>query len=954
MRSMGLPNSGKRTLPALAVVLVITLSTASLVRAGEGGAAVSPAQARAEAANLISRVVSASEAGDVRPGTAPDWEGAVPGKPLLVCSCDGNPSQYLVPVLNSGGKVVSTIGVSATTGTWTRYSPRYQLPEFPLVDAGEAIEEVRGFLERRGTPIDLPAPEARVAPDKVVYWFFDLPGELPINDVYLPVFFEAPPLADVTFSRVKEPASEGENKRDHPRGGIGEVAAEPETPVTRAGGAPAAYDIEGVPYHVQEDGVWCGAACLEMVFDYSGPDISQSEIAGVSNTKSPNGCFNSELFRSAQFSSNSASIQDPGLHGYTARALGYGAAYEYWEDGSSLYDSRYTDLKSLVAQDYPVLILTYYDTPPSTGHFRLVKGYNDSLDEFIVHDPWYTPPWDGPDQHFNQTFLVDSLWDYSDRWGMIAAPWSVSITKPASVYAGQEFTVEASVSYRGPNPLEGQFPCTGATATLQMSSSYQIVGGEASRAIPGIDATGSSGRASWTLRPMETGSTDDIQVTAMGSVAGSTDAYGTYSDWIGGVGTGGSVPAVTSRTWGHDSVGVPNPSQLWYLAEGCTNGGFETWVLVQNPNNRPANVGLTYMTPDGATQGPTEQLPANSRKTFYVADVVPDCWDVSTMVTSDEPVIAERSMYGNNRTWGHDSIGTSVTSKQWYLAEGCTNGGFETWVLVQNPNNEPADVSLMYMTTEGAKQGPTETLPANSRKTFNVADTVPGCWDVSTLVTADRHVVAERSMYGNNRTWGHDSIGTRSPSKQWYLAEGCTNGGFETWVLVQNPNNVPATVTLNYMTPDGFVTGPTEELPANSRKTFYVGDNVPDTWEVSTTVTSDEGVIAERSMYGNHRTWGHDSIGVSVPSTKWYLAEGCTNVGFETWVLVQNPNTVPTEVTLTYMTPDGPVDGPSETLPANSRQTYNVGYTVPGAWEVSTMVTSTLPVIAERSMYGDP
>ena len=846
----GLPKLRTRTVLALVVALAILLWAGSFALAGEGGPAVSPAQARAEAADLITRVNSAWRDGTAKMGTAPDWEGAVPGEPFLVASYDGNPSQYLVPVLDSGGAVVSTIGVSAITGDWTRYSPVYELPEFPLVDAGEAAGKVCDFLRRRGVDIDLPAPEARVALDNVIYWFFDLPGDLPIDDVYLPAFSESTPVADPAFSTMEEP--EKSNRADEwlPWAGSGAVAAEPPARVV---GAPAAYDIEDVPYHVQETSYWCGPASLEMVFDYFGPDITQSEIAGVANAVSPNGCYNSELFRGAQFSSNSTSIQDPLLHGYTARGIGYGSAYAKWENGSSLYDSRYTDLKSLVSQDYPVLILTYYDTPPSTGHFRVVKGYNDTLDEFIVHDPWYTPPWGGPDQHFNQAFLVDTLWNYSDRWGMIASPWTVDLTMPTSVYAGQEFTVDASVSYGGPEPLSGQYPCSNATATLQYPPGYVVVDSQDSKQISGIDATGSTGSAGWTVRALKAGSTDDIQVIAMGMVFGSTSDYPGYSDWIGGVGSGGSAPPVTSRTWGHDSVGVPNPSQLWYLAEGCTNGGFETWVLVQNPNSVPANVSLTYMTADGAVQGPTEILPANSRKTFYVADVVPDCWDVSTMITSDEPVIAERSMYGNGRTWGHDSIGTSATSDKWYLAEGCTNGGFETWVLVQNPNNVPATVSLTYMTSEGERRGPTETLPANSRKTFNVADTVPGCWDVSTLVTADSDVVAERSMYGNDRIWGHDSIGVSVPSTTWYLAEGCTNTGFETWILVQNPNAIPTDVTLTYMTPDGPIDGPTETLPANSRRTYNVAETVPGAWEVSTEVTSTQPVIAERSMYGDPR-----------------------------------------------------------------------------------------------------
>jgi len=208
---------------------------------------------------------------------------------------------------------------------------------------------------------------------------------------------------------------------------------------------------------------------------------------------------------------------------------------------------------------------------------------------------------------------------------------------------------------------------------------------------------------------------------------------------------------VTSRKWGHDSVGVSSASDTWYLAEGCTNGGFETWVLVQNPNGAPADVSLTYMTTGGQVAGPSVTLAPNSRQTFNVADTVPDNWEVSTRVTSNRGVIAERAMYGGSRTWGHDSVGVSSPAEDWYLAEGCTQTGFESWVLVQNPNNYEVAVELTYMTSDGPVDGPVAILPANSRATFNVAETVPLEWEVSTYVHAagGKRVIAERAMYGD-------------------------------------------------------------------------------------------------------------------------------------------------------------------------------------------------------------
>jgi len=272
---------------------------------------------------------------------------------------------------------------------------------------------------------------------------------------------------------------------------------------------------------------------------------------------------------------------------------------------------------------------------------------------------------------------------------------------------------------------------------------------------------------------------------------------------------------------------------------------------------------------------------------------------------------------------------------------------------VQNPNDKPAEVTLTYMTSGGQVTGPTKTIPANSRKTFDAADTVPDNWEVSARVHCTEPVVAERAVYWNNRKGGHESVGITTPAKTWYLAEGSTAGGFETWILVQNPGGGTATVDLTFMTEAGEKPGPHLDLAPHSRQTVDVSKTVPNDWSVSTKVTSMQPVIAERAVYWNNRIEGHDSIGTTAPAIAWYLAEGSTGAGFETWVLVQNPNNAPANVALTYMTSSGPVDGPAETIPANSRKTFNVADTVPGVFEVSTRVTSNIPVIAERAMYGD-
>ncbi|MBU2687150.1 MAG: VCBS repeat-containing protein [Actinobacteria bacterium] len=403
--------------------------------------------------------------------------------------------------------------------------------------------------------------------------------------------------------------------------------------------------------------------------------------------------------------------------------------------------------------------------------------------------------------------------------------------------------------------------------------------------------------------------------------------------------------------------GEPNPvrryAKRWYMAEGSTAGGMETWILVQNPGDRPAKVSLTYMTGAGCVAGPEVTLPPRSRRSFNAAETVPDQWEVATRVASDRQVVAERAVYGNSRTWAHASVGTTSARKTWYLAEGSTGPGMETWVLVQNPNTAPSTVTLSFMTDGGLMAGPSVLLPACSRKSFNLAQFVPCYWGVSTHVQADRPVVAERAVYGNGRTWATGSGGAGLPATTWHLAEGSTANGIETYLLVQNPKHPDAHVQVDYLTPDGPVAGPGFTVKAGARRTIYAADTVNGAPGLAASVTSDTPVVLERAMYGNGRAWGTASVAMAVPKKTWYLAEGSTAGGMETWITVQNPNDRKVKVTVSYLTANGAVAGPPLTLAARSRATLFVADTVPNEWEVSTVVAASGPVVAERAMYGN-
>jgi hypothetical protein len=173
-----------------------------------------------------------------------------------------------------------------------------------------------------------------------------------------------------------------------------------------------------------------------------------------------------------------------------------------------------------------------------------------------------------------------------------------------------------------------------------------------------------------------------------------------------------------------------------------------TWVLVQNPGDAVAHAHLSYETDAGEVKGPDLTLSPHSRKTVNAGDAVGSAWSVSTSLTSDRPVIAERAVYFGGRAEGHDSIGATAASADWYFAEGSTGPGFETWVLVQNPGDATAKVAIVFMTDTGDAAGPVITLGAHRRQTVNVGQYLPGAWSVSTHLHADHPVVCERAMYG--------------------------------------------------------------------------------------------------------------------------------------------------------------------------------------------------------------
>ncbi len=239
---------------------------------------------------------------------------------------------------------------------------------------------------------------------------------------------------------------------------------------------PSEYKIDGVPLYQQIDAKGCGPAALQMVFDYYGEFIDQKEIY---NAARAGGTPLPDMVRAAQFSDLSTTVgerwPDYIVTGYSARDVGY-AAFFFASDTEWM-----RELKSVVAQGYPVAVLQNFYPDGDDPHYRVVVGYDEFRGVFIVNDGWSrefkvpsgyvgsTNPmsnpvsWDSDFPGMEMSYEdFEMAWTCpTDTWGwpglrygaVLVVPWEVVITAPSAVAPGEEFTVFVRVQY----PCAGPF-----------------------------------------------------------------------------------------------------------------------------------------------------------------------------------------------------------------------------------------------------------------------------------------------------------------------------------------------------------------------------------------------------------------------------------------------------------------------------------------------------------------
>lgn len=388
------------------------------------------------------------------------------------------------------------------------------------------------------------------------------------------------------------------------------------------------------------------------------------------------------------------------------------------------------------------------------------------------------------------------------------------------------------------------------------------------------------------------------------------------------------------------------PSTTWLFAEGSTQPPFETWFLIQNATSQAASVTFTFFLQPSGTTTQTFTVAPTSRFSLFVNQSMPNA-AFSTRITSNVPITAERAMYVSFD--GDAKPGVNAPATVWLFAEGSTQSPFQTWILLQNPNNVPATATVNYLLENGQVMTQTQPLPANSRTSIFVNQVLPNS-AFSIRVTSDQPIVAERALYrfpGNAAT---DVIGVNAPAPNWFFAEGRTtlnNLPADTFLLLQNPNAtaVNATVTLF------STTGQTEQfvttVAPTSRQTIFLNPILSGSFGIRVQATGN--IIAERSIFfGNEPRGAISTLGSTTLATTWSLAEGETRPPFDERISILNPNGQAMSVTINFQLENGSVVPAFFTVNPNSKLEVEVGRIVTGA--NSAVITTSLPSVVERVM----
>ncbi len=405
---------------------------------------------------------------------------------------------------------------------------------------------------------------------------------------------------------------------------------------------------------------------------------------------------------------------------------------------------------------------------------------------------------------------------------------------------------------------------------------------------------------------------------------------------------------------------TPNLPKSYYFAEGYTGTGTTEYLSLTNPSASPASISITYLFERAATLTRTYTVPAQSHTVLNIDSEVGSNLAVSMMVQSNQPFVAERSMYTQKGAFAgaSDSTGSSQLSSTWYFAEGNTTYGWNTLLAVLNPSTQTATIKVTYLLSARSRSGVlprshTYTIAPRSRGTLVLNQDMPG-QQFGMSISASTAVMIERPEYlvASSMRGGSSVVGATSPQTRWYFGAGNTTTGVTESLVLANPFAGWVTAQVRYLTSSGKVITQTVGIPGQSRVAIKV-NTVVNSATHATVITANGPIVAERQDFYNNASsiMGSTTVmGASNSYSSWYIAQGDTSGGHVETLALANPGAVSTLVQVVYYQSQSAPLVKTYTLAGNTRITITIANDVGANKSTGIAIYAATPIVVEQTM----
>lgn len=588
---------------------------------------------------------------------------------------------------------------------------------------------------------------------------------------------------------------------------------------------------------------------------------------------------------------------------------------------------------------------------------------------------------------------------------------NLSVTKrgPASASPGNPITYTIVVSNGGPQGVaevtvndvtpaglvfvstsgacETAFPCVGGP--LRAGQSATIF---ATYLVPVGTPAGTLANTVTVSSATPDPNLDDNTATVVSDLVvtpGDGDGDGMPDDWEACVGLdptrndAAEDPDADGRTNIEEYVDRTHPRGFaqHYLPEGSDNAFFLARYALANPDAAQTAHILARLQPEGA---PEVQacFPLAPRDTTLLDPSKPTALRSSpglglsfaTQFESDLPLVIERTM-GWSGGGAHADMAVGALADSWYFAEGATTGGFRVYYMLQNPNLEASTVEMTFVRPEQPPFVQTYTLAPRSRLTI-WANAIPELVGMNLAavarVTSGGSIAAARAMYrdvdGVLLRAGTSNTAAPAPALAWYFAEGSVSTFFAEYLLVLNPDIVPATLDVTFLSDAGAAPVVRQVVvPPAARSTISIAELAPAIVGTSSAmrVTSANAVpvVVERSMWWPNDpaavpfwTEGHSSLGETATAPRWLFPGRLPLPGSERFLLIANHGDAAGQALVTVTFTDGTTATRTVPIAAQARVTLPLRSFLPETTALSfyldvTSLGAPLPLVVEEAVY---